>query len=179
LSEWQAPLSRRIVLPQVSTEIFPRNKPHIAEAEVVVVLPPGHSLATRETVDITDLHSERFVALRPSTLLRTQIDIAAAQAGVSINPVIETASGVAACELVARGLGVTIADPIVAASFRPAGVSIKRMSTKLRLTYGYLIPKRNESFEQIARVMQAVADATSRLGGPFVKLDSSWRAALS
>lgn len=150
-----------------------------AEAEVVVVLPPGHSLATRETVDITDLHSERFVALRPSTLLRTQIDIAAAQAGVSINPVIETASGVAACELVARGLGVTIADPIVAASFRPAGVSIKRMSAKLRLTYGYLIPKRNESFEQIARVMQAIADATSRLGGPFVKLDSSWRAALS
>ena len=145
-----------------------------AEAEVVLVLPPGHALAPREIIDIPDLRDERFVALRPSTLLRAQIDIAAAQAGVSINPVLEAASGVAACEFVARGLGVTIADPIVAASFRSTGVSVKRMSTNLRLTYGYLIPKGSESIAQISRVMYAVADAAARLGGEFVTLDASW-----
>jgi DNA-binding transcriptional LysR family regulator len=145
-----------------------------AEAEVVLVLPPGHALTARETIDIPDLRHERFVALRPSTLLRAQIDIAAAQAGVSINPVLEAASGVAACEFVARGLGVTIADPIVAASFLSTGVSVKRMSTNLRLTYGYLIPKGSESIGQISRVMYAIADAAARLGGQFVTLDASW-----
>jgi DNA-binding transcriptional LysR family regulator len=150
-----------------------------AEAEVVLVLPAGHALATRDTVDIADLHDERFVALRPSTLLRAQFDIAAAQAGISINPVIEAASGVAACQFAARGLGVTIADPIVAASFRSAGVSIKRMSTKLNLTYGYLIPKGSESLGQISRVMQAVAEAAEKLGGPFVTLDASWQTNLA
>jgi DNA-binding transcriptional LysR family regulator len=150
-----------------------------AEAEVVLVLPAGHALAIRDIVDISDLHDERFVALRPSTLLRAQIDIAAAQAGISINPVIEAASGVAACEFVARGLGVTIADPIVASSFRSTGVSIKRMSTRLHLTYGYLIPKRSESLGQISRVMHAVAEATAKLGGPFVTLDASWQTNLA
>jgi DNA-binding transcriptional LysR family regulator len=145
-----------------------------AEAEVVLVLPPGHALTARETIDIPDLRHERFVALRPSTLLRAQIDIAAAQAGVSINPVLEAASGAAACEFVARGLGVTIADPIVAASFLSTGVSVKRMSTNLRLTYGYLIPKGSESIGQISRVMYAIADAAARLGGQFVTLDASW-----
>jgi DNA-binding transcriptional LysR family regulator len=146
-----------------------------AEAEVVLVLPPGHALAARKIVDIPDLRDERFVALRPSTLLRAQIDIAAAQAGVSINPVLEAASGAAACEFVARGLGVTLADPIVAASFRSAGVSVKRMSTNLRLTYGYLIPKGSESIGQISRVMYAVADAAARLGGEYVMVDASWQ----
>jgi len=150
-----------------------------AEAEVVLVVPAGHTLATRDIVDISDLHDERFVALRPSTLLRAQIDIAAAQAGISINPVIEAASGVAACEFAARGLGITIADPIVAASFHSTGVSIKRMSTKLNLTYGYLIPKRSESLGEISRVMQAVAEAAARLGGPYVTLDASWQTNLA
>ncbi|HMA75165.1 MAG TPA: LysR substrate-binding domain-containing protein [Xanthobacteraceae bacterium] len=150
-----------------------------AEAEVVLVLPPGHALAAREIVDFPDLRHERFVALRPSTLLRAQIDIAAAQAGVSINPVLEAASGAAACELVARGLGVTLADPIVAASFRSAGVSVKRMSTNLRLTYGYLIPRGSESIGQISRVMYAVADAAARLGGEYVTVDASWQKAVA
>jgi len=150
-----------------------------AEAEVVLVLPPGHALTAHETIGIPDLRHERFVALRPSTLLRAQIDLAAAQAGVSINPVLEAASGAAACEFVARGLGVTIADPIVAASFRSKGVSVKRLSTNLRLTYGYLIPKGSESIEQISRVMYAVADAAARLGGQFVTLDASWQRTLA
>ena len=89
--------------------------------------------------------------------------------------VLEAASGATACEFVARGLGVTIADPIVAASFRSAGVSVRRMSTNLRLTYGYLIPKGSESIDQISRVMYAVADAAARLGGQFVTLEASWQ----
>ena len=160
-----------VALPFAQTDM---DRLIFAEAEVVVVLPPGHALAACEIIGIPDLRDERFVALRPSTLLRAQIDIAAAQAGVSINPVLEAASGVAACEFVARGLGVTIADPIVAASFRSTGVSVKRMSTNLRLTYGYLIPKGSESIGQISRVMYAVADAAAKLGGEFVTLDASW-----
>jgi DNA-binding transcriptional LysR family regulator len=141
-----------------------------AEAELVAVLPPGHPLAQKQLIQLTDLAGERFIALRPSTLLRAQIDIAAAGAGVNLDTALETASGVTACEFVARGLGVTIADPIVAASFLPVGVAVRRLKLGLRLTYGYLLPKGTEGSEQISPVLAALANAAVRLGQDFVRL---------
>jgi DNA-binding transcriptional LysR family regulator len=141
-----------------------------AEAEVVAALPARHALAHRRTIGFPDLAGERFIALRPSTLLRAQIDIAAASAGVSINPVIETSSGVAACELVARGLGVTLADPIVAASFGVSRIAIKRMSAPLHLTYGFLTPSEARPPASRPLVIEAIVGAAARLGGGFVKL---------
>jgi DNA-binding transcriptional LysR family regulator len=141
-----------------------------AEAELVAVLPPGHPLAQKQLIQLTDLTGEKFIALRPSTLLRAQIDIAAAGAGINLDTVLETTSGVTACDFVARGLGVTIADPIVAASFLPVGVTVRRLTLGLRLSYGYLLPKGTEGSEQISPVVAALADAALRLGGEFVRL---------
>jgi DNA-binding transcriptional LysR family regulator len=165
-----------VALPFSQTDMLRVN---FADAELVAVLPRGHALAKRTVIDLAALHGERFIALTPSTLLRAQIDIAAARAGVAINPVIEAASGVTACELVVRGLGVTVADPIVATSFLPAGVAIRRLSTPLRLGYGFLIPKDLGGIEQISLVMQAVTEATARLGGDYAKVDSGWRESLA
>ena len=144
-----------------------------AQAELVLAVPVGHRLAKSKVVDMKELAGERFIALRPSTLLRAQIDIAAARAGISINPVIEAASGVTACQCVARGLGITIADPIVASSFASVGVAVRRMSAGLRLTYGYLVPKDGGETSQRVEIMQAVARAAERLGGDFVRINSS------
>src|SRR5262245_37805633 len=112
----------------------------LAEADLVAVLPKGHRLAARRTVDMRDIAAERFIALRPSTLLRAQIDMAATRAGVALSPRIEATSGATACELTARGLGVTIADPVVANSFKGKGVAVRPLSAGLRLTYGFLVP---------------------------------------
>src|SRR5262249_33371676 len=45
-----------------------------AEAQLVAVVPKDHPLAARRTVKLQDLAMERFIALRPTTLLRAQID---------------------------------------------------------------------------------------------------------
>jgi len=146
-----------------------------AEVEVVAVLPQGHPLAERQVVEMEDLRAERFIGLRPSTLLRAQIDILAARSGFSINPEIEVASGVMACELVARGLGVTTADPIVAASFISQGVVLRRLSIGLQLPYGFLVPQEFPLGHPASRFMQALADAALRLGKPFVEIAGTWR----
>ena len=147
------------------------NQVAFAEAEAVVAMPPTHPLATREVIGMADLAGERFIALRPSTLLRAQIDMAAARDGVHINPVIEASSGVAACELVSRGLGITICDPLVAASFGASRVVMKRMSTALQLTYGFLV--QSNVAPPVRELMDAFASAAQRLGGSFVKLKCS------
>jgi len=144
------------------------NPVPFAEVELVVAMPPTHPLASRKVIAMADLAAERFIALRPSTLLRAQIDIAAAKDGVHINPVIEASSGVAACELVARGLGITIADPLVASSFGGSRIVLKRMPAALSLTYGFLV--QSEVAPPVRRLMDAFAGAAQRLGGTFLKL---------
>jgi len=154
-----------VALPFSQTDM---NQIAFAEAEVVVAMPPTHPLANREVIGMADLAGERFIALRPSTLLRAQIDIMAARDRVHINPVIEASSGVAACELVSRGLGITISDPLVAASFGASRVVMKRMPAALQLTYGFLV--QNDIAPPVRQLMDAFAGAARRLGGSFVKL---------
>jgi len=154
-----------VALPFSQTDM---NQVAFAEAEVVVAMSPTHPLANRKVVGMEDLAEERFIALRPSTLLRAQIDIAAAAAGVRINPVIEASSGVAACEFVARGLGISLSDPLVAASFGPSRIVMKRMSVGLKLTYGFLT--QTEIAEPVGQLMDSFAAAAKRLGGNFLKL---------
>lgn len=154
-----------VALPFSQTDM---NQVPFAEVELVVAMPPAHALASRKAIGMSDLAGERFIALRPSTLLRAQIDIAAARDGVHINPAVEASSGVAACELVARGLGITISDPLVARSFGSSRIVLKRMSTALQLTYGFLV--QNEVAPPVLRLMEAFASAAQRLGGSFLQL---------
>src|SRR5262249_28064084 len=75
-----------VALPFSQTDM---NRTAFAEAELVAVLPPRHRLAKRKTLDMADLKGERFIALGPSTLLRAQIDMAAARAGVTLEHALE------------------------------------------------------------------------------------------
>lgn len=146
-----------------------------AEADLVAVLPRDHPLAARRTIRMQDLAAERFIALRPTTLLRAQIDMAAARAGRPLNPLIETTSGATACELAARGLGVTVADPVLAASFRGKGVEVRPLATGLRLTYGFLVPGKIADGHPIRRLMGVIAGTAARIGGKFVTLEPQWK----
>jgi DNA-binding transcriptional LysR family regulator len=148
-----------------------------AEADLVAVLPKGHSLATRRVIKMQDLATERFVALRPVTLLRAQIDMAAVRAGVTLNPHIETTSGAMACELTARGIGVTVADPVLAGSFKSKGVEVRPLAADLRLSYGFLVPDTVAVGHPVHRLMRAIAGAAARLGGRFVTLEPQWKEA--
>jgi DNA-binding transcriptional LysR family regulator len=161
-----------VALPFTETDL---HQIIFAEADLVAVLPKGHRLAARRTIDMQDLANEPFIALRPSTLLRAQIDMAAARVGVTLNPRIETTSGATACELTARGLGVTAADPVLAGSFRGKGVEVRPLSAGLRLTYGFLVPDTVAAGHPVHRLMRTIARAAGRLGGRFVTLAPQWK----
>jgi DNA-binding transcriptional LysR family regulator len=145
-----------------------------AEAQCVAVLPPGHPLTKQNCISLDELSGDNFIALRASTLLRAQIDMAAVKAGVTLNSRLEAMSGVNACEFVARGLGVTIADPIVALSFAPRGVAVKALQSDLPLSYGFLVSGSSSLRGDVNRVMADVAGAAQRLGKNHIKLASAW-----
>jgi hypothetical protein len=164
-----------------SAGLAPRSTLHqivFAEADLVAVLPKGHPLAACRTIRMQHFATERFIALRPTTLLRAQIDMAAARVGLALNPRIETTSGATACELAARGLGVTVADPVLAASFREKGIEVRPLVAGLRLTYGFLVPGKVADGHPICRVMGVIARTAARIGGRFVTLEPQWKKAI-
>lgn len=158
-----------VALPFTQTDL---EQFSFAQAELVATLPANHPLARQEVIELTALASEPFIALRPATLLRSQIDLAAVRSGRPFRPIMETASGVTACELVARGLGVSISDPILARSFRQKGVVVRKLSTPLHVTYGFLLNPAAASL-QVSQIVQHVIEAAKRLGGAFVTIVDS------
>jgi DNA-binding transcriptional LysR family regulator len=146
-----------------------------AQVNMVAALPAAHPLCTKSTLGLADLAEFPFVSLGANTLMRSQIDFAAVQAGVSLNNVVETTSGVTACALVSTGLGVTIADPIVAASFKPKAVVVKPLDVDLQLTYGFLLPRESGVPAPVSTFMQHCVKATARIGGRFVRLSKEFK----
>jgi DNA-binding transcriptional LysR family regulator len=78
------------------------------------VLPPGHSLAAEPAIAPEQLAGERFISLGDEDQTRHVVDYIFEEAGVS--RVLRTSCqlGMAACEMVRLGAGVTLMDPVTA-----------------------------------------------------------------
>ena len=80
----------------------------VADEEIVLVTPAGHSLAQQPTVRMRDLDGVRLVHFAPENGLAAWLDHSLSQAGVRPEPVMRTAVTTAAPQLAAAGLGVAV-----------------------------------------------------------------------
>lgn len=151
-----------------------RSRP-LATAAVVAVLPPGHRLARRRVVDAADLTRDPFLALKPYTLLRAMTDGMFARLGLAPDIRAEMASGLSACQAVAAGLGVTVADPLVARSLGD-GVVVRPLRPGLKLTYGFLFPAAHEPAPLALEFVTTAAATAARLAPEEVTVLRSARA---
>lgn len=105
----------------------------IVSGQEVCAMPAGHRLARRAVIDAADLDGEGFIGNTADLGSRRHIDATLAAAGAKVRIVAEASTPVAACALVAQGLGLAIASDlsvhaalaaggggIVARPFRPA-----------------------------------------------------------
>lgn len=76
--------------------------------ELVVLLPPGHRLAERSPLQISQLAGEEFISFREGSRIRELLDGAAEQAGFEPNVKLESNESQRIRRLVARGMGVAI-----------------------------------------------------------------------
>lgn len=109
-----------------------------ADAELVAVVPQGHALACKDTVTCQDLVGEPFINLRRLTLIRKYVDALCAEHKLRLTISAETSSGLSACQMVAAGVGITLADPVLSASI--AGVVRRPFKPTLTMPYGLLLP---------------------------------------
>jgi LysR family transcriptional activator of glutamate synthase operon len=80
----------------------------LVSEELVVLLPPGHSLSRRDRVRMAELADEQFISFRAGARLRELLFAAGRQAGFEPRVTLESNESQRIRRLVARGLGVAI-----------------------------------------------------------------------
>ena len=94
----------------------------ITEGLSVCAMPANHRLADKQTITVTDLRDEPFIAISRNVTSGHHVDRIFSEAGVTRNIVLETQTASVACAFVKQGMGVSILDP-----FTVAAVADERM----------------------------------------------------
>lgn len=123
--------------PGIETELLIR-------ARAQAVLPKKHPLAEKSQISVEDLKNEPFIALMQGLLLRTQIDDLFRSAGVVKTYHCEVSASQLACQLVADGAGVSIADVLTIGSIRPGAVELRPITPERWMSFGLLIPRKRK-----------------------------------
>lgn len=144
-----------------------------AVARVVAVLPCGHRLANRKSINAVELAREPFIALTSSTLLRKEIDRMFLELGEHLTIRGEASVGMAACQMVAHGLGVTLADPLEARYVSSDEVVIREFKPGLNFTYGFLRSATMPPSELNLRFAECVAQTAKARDPAHISLLSS------
>ena len=99
--------------PEVKVEL-------LCKVPLVAILPPRHPLARKRELRCQDFAGERFCSFRHDSHVRSRIDQAFEDAKVARTIVMEAPMAPSICAAVARGLGVSIVNPVYVGAFAPA-----------------------------------------------------------
>jgi len=133
----------------------------IAKTEAVCIVPKGHKLAGKKTVDIEDLRHQHLI-------VATQPNIAAAQVLKLIDDNQVVLSGTteanlgSICALVENGVGVSVMNPITAADCVGGGTVTLPFTPKIHYSFGMVYQKKwrdNQAVKLIQDILQHTHDS--------------------
>lgn len=131
----------------------------------VVVLPGGHPLARRQSLGACDLATETVVVLGSGTQLRHDVEAMFAAEGITLSPKIVVDSLEFACRLTARGVGVTIADPLTAAALGAAELAVVPWRPRTLFHVGILLPALMPASSSVEPFIDCLRHEARQLGG--------------
>ena len=152
---------------------FPAARPvKFASAATVAALPKGHHLARKDRLTAGEIAAEPFIALRPFTLMRRFIDSTFHSVGFSLAIRAETSTGLSVCQMVSKGLGVSIVDPLVAKCIDPDFIEIRKWDPGLKLRYGFVYSEAYAPSALTLEFAKVVAATAKRMAPDYIELVS-------
>lgn len=137
--------------PSAHTEVL-RSPPGVA------IVPPGHRLSGCKNLAIRDLKDEPFIAFAPDSSLRRKVDALFEADGASANVVIEATTAPNVGELVAAGLGVSIADPL-SVEFLRERVAMVPFEPTVEFEYEIIRSVRARKCQLVDKLVQVIREA--------------------
>jgi DNA-binding transcriptional LysR family regulator len=130
-------------IPGVRSEI-------LAEVPMVCYLPPGHRLAReRKPIRAADLLGEPMISLSHNEGIAEIVGNAFRGCGGPPVPVVECPAALAACSMVAAGIGFTIFDSLPATLLAPNTFSVHAFEPSVKLVYrAYWFEARGKPFDR-------------------------------
>ena len=113
----------------------------LLRSQEVCVLPSGHALAAQACLAPTDFEGLPFVSLAPGDPYRQRIDQAFADAGVTRQMRVESASAASVCAMVLAGLGVALVNPVTAQSMAGHGLVLRRFAVPIAFNVNLVLPQ--------------------------------------
>lgn len=105
----------------------------------VCVAPMGHPFEKLKRVKAEDMAGMPFISISSGTLFRYRIDELFGSLGIERKLGIEAPSTLLSCNLVSKGVGVTIVHPFIATAYGDRVIS-RPFDPPIRLEYGLLFP---------------------------------------
>lgn len=113
--------------------------------DLVVIVPAQHALAARDFLEPKDFEGVSFISLGPNDPYRLAVERIFERAGTKRRLHLSSQSASSVCELVSRGLGVTILNPLSALNYESAALVLKRFSPRVQFVVSALRPLNHPS----------------------------------
>lgn len=129
----------------------------IFTAPMQAVLPIGHPLGEKDSLEPADFHDRPFVVLGAEISTRSETDVFLAIGNARPRIVAEAQLSASICELVSSGAGLSIVEPVTAANFAAAGKVIARpLHPSQPFRYDLLMPALREPSRVATRFLDLV-----------------------
>lgn len=112
----------------------------LLSVDEVCILPNGHPLLAKTTIDIRDFEGQAFINLSPTDPYRIKLDKELYRLGINRKTVIETPTASSVCQFVSKGAGLAIINPLTALDFIDQGLQIRPLSVSYPFTINILLP---------------------------------------
>ena len=106
----------------------------------VCILPNNHPLLAKDIIDIRDFDGQPFVNLSPTDPYRIKLDNELNALGINRKAVVETPTAASVCQLVSKGAGMAIINPLTALDYIDHGLQIRPLSVSYPFTINIILP---------------------------------------
>ncbi|QDG79648.1 LysR family transcriptional regulator [Labrenzia sp. PHM005] len=129
-------------------------------SKVVCAMPAGHPLEEKDIITPSDLEGVELIEFLRRLGTRAITEQLFARAGVRPRTVAETATNMAAIELVRAGLGVTLLNPFPVLSNGMPGISVRPFDAPITYDTSFVLPTGRQPSELAQQFMEYVKDTT-------------------
>lgn len=142
----------------------------ILAGDMVCVLPPGHGLARQRIVTPMDFTGQPFIYFGQNDPYRHKLDDVFSSAGVACNYAAETTTAASVCAMVALGMGISVINPLTAASHMGRDVVFRRLSVSVPYVLSVWRPAHNTRAAQAKKFVAALHSAATNMSTRLAKV---------